>query len=150
MKILKKFNAIVRGGLLRIKKTPEWENAIKALEGQEVWFVMDKIWGKRTLPQNSALHLFLTQLAEALNEQGITLQQLLARSVEVYPTMENLKEDLWRPLQIKMFAKKSTTELAKLGEINQIYDSINKAVAFWGIHIPWPSKTSDENFLITN
>ena len=78
----------------------------------------------RSNPQNSSIHLWLKQISDECNEQGITMKMLLSRRMEVKPTMILLKESLWKVAQKKMFNKKSTTQLFKSGEINDIVDVI--------------------------
>ena len=56
-------------------------------------------------------------------------------------TMETVKELIWRPLQMHVTKKKSTTKLNRV-EIDKIYDIFNKYLADRaGVHIPFPSKT---------
>lgn len=98
--------------------------------------------GNRTSKQNSAIHLWLTQVAEELDRHGFTIQNVVAkiRRAEIRPTMENLKEVMWRPYQIAALKKESTTELNKL-EVDKVYEGLNKFLAenFDGMHIPFPS-----------
>ena len=82
----------------------------------------------RTTQQNSALHLWFTQLAEALNEKHFTVRDILQKSVQVDWTPVLVKEVIWRRLQESMFGKKSTTQLFKSKEIDQLYDTINRVV----------------------
>lgn len=83
---------------------------------------------KRTVQQNNALHLWFQQLADALNEKGITAQQIFSRPVENFWTPEIVKE-IWRKVQKAMFGKRSTTQLFKTGEIDKVYDVLNKLIS---------------------
>ena len=60
-------------------------------------------------------------------------------------TMQLVKDNLWRETQKTLFKKESTTQLLKLGEIEQIYDVINLALGKRGIHVPWPCKETLNN-----
>lgn len=93
----------------------------------EVEIKITKKKGLRTDQQNAALHLYFTQLSTALNEKGITAEQIFIGKIEHFWTPVIIKE-MWRKIQIAMFKKRSTTELGKLEEIDKIYDAMNKAI----------------------
>lgn len=114
-------------------KNPDWNE----------FFEMVRPDDKRTSEQNSAIHLYLTHISEALNEAGLSIQEVLKSfKMDIEWTPENAKEILWRTAQIRMFNKKSTTELEKTsGEIDKIHDVINRFLATLGIkYIPFPNK----------
>ncbi len=97
---------------------------------------------KRTQRQNSALHLYLTQVAETLDREGHTLQDIVKciTKVEIRPTMHNVKEVIWREIQKAQLGKNSTTELSKQEDIDKVYDAMNKWLGhYFQIHIPFPS-----------
>ena len=94
----------------------------------------------RTLLQNNSLHKYLTMLAEELQEAGLDMKQILKPHIEIPPTPELLKDHLWRPIQISMFGKQSTTELTTI-EVNKIYEVLNRHLGEkFGVHVPWPAK----------
>ncbi len=100
----------------------------------------DEISKQRTLQQNSALHLYLTQVANELVNQGQTMQNVVKeiKKVEITPTMYNLKEMVWREIQKAHLGKDSTTFLTKQ-EVNEIYDIMSKWLAVhFEIDIPFP------------
>ena len=86
---------------------------------------------KRTLSQNASMHLWLTQLAEQFNRRGITLKAVVSRldEAECQVTKENLKEAVIKPIARALYGKDSTTQLNKIGELDQIWDVINKWVS---------------------
>jgi len=96
----------------------------KKYKGAEIKPVRDF----RTLKQNSALHLWFTQLSEELNEKGFDMRKLIRQEVELSWTPYNVKEYLWRPFQKALFGHKSTTKLAKTEEIDKIYDNLNRVI----------------------
>ena len=99
---------------------------------------------KRTLTQNAALHLFCTQVADALNDGGFDFRTFVK---EGYPVPFNemlVKEYLWRPIQKAITGKESTTKPTR-AEYGLIYDSLNIKLAEHGIFIPWPSKDHANN-----
>ena len=94
---------------------------------------------RRTSKQNQALHLFFSLFAELLNEHGLDQRKFLKPGIEIPWTKESVKEQIWRPIQIAMFDKESTTEL-ETREINQEFDVLNRNLAEkHGLHLPFPS-----------
>lgn len=97
---------------------------------------MDKT---RTTRQNSALHLMFTQLADTLTENGLDMKKTLKPEIDIKWTPENVKEYLWRPIQVALLNKKSTTELTTK-EIDQVFDIICKHLGEkFGLTIYFPS-----------
>jgi hypothetical protein len=95
----------------------------------------------RTDQQNRAMHLLFQQVAEALDREGHTVQDVTKaiKRAEIRVTPEIVKEVIWKPLQEVMYGKKSTTELEK-HEVDRVYEVLN----FWlgqnfQLHIPFPS-----------
>lgn len=133
----------VFGGL---KWKPEeheaWRSFLQEHDGEEVTITQEqKSKGTRSSQQNRALHLWLGQLAKALQDKGVTLQDVVKeiRKTEIQPTMENLKEVVWRPMQLALTAKESSTQLTK-PEVTAVFDAINLFLAHrFEIHVPFPS-----------
>ena len=77
------------------------------------WF-KDKLTVKtRSNAQSRALHLYLTQLADQLNNAGYTFTNSIG--MELPFTMELIKETIWKPTQKELFNIKSTTQLKYRG-----------------------------------
>ena len=99
----------------------------------------------RTPRQNNSLHLYLELVAEALNDAGYSIQEVLKNfTMELDWSKESVKEILWRTAQKKMLGKKSTTELRKQEDIDKVFEAMTR---FLGEklqieYIPWPSVTS--------
>ena len=99
---------------------------------------------KRTEQQNKALHLYFTQIAEALNHEGfdvrIILQVIAEKGVDMMWSPALVKELLWRRIQKKYLDKHSTIELDSLQEIDRIYDMLNKFLSEnFFVSVPFPS-----------
>lgn|SRR3990167_3889834 len=95
---------------------------------------------RRTLTQNSALHLFFTQLADAFNNAGLDMKKVLKEDAEISWTTENVKNYLWRPIQEALIHKFSTTELDKVQDINRTYEELNRHISTkFGISVQFPS-----------
>lgn len=95
----------------------------------------------RTPKQNSAMHLYFTQVSEALNEAGYGVKRFFdeVKKVEIDWSAGQVKENIWRPLQQAMTEKYSTTELEKI-EVDAVYEQVNKVLSEIGIHVPFPSE----------
>jgi len=101
---------------------------------------------RRTSQQNKALHQYFRLLAQAFNEAGLDMRLVLKPEVSISWTPKNIKDYLWRPFQIVLTNKRSTTELGKLREIDLIYDNLNRHLSEkFGLSVPFPS--SELNFL---
>ena len=95
---------------------------------------------KRTEQQNRALHLYLTQVATALNDAGLTIEEVLKNfTIELNWTPETAKEILWRTAQKRLLQKQSTTELNKTEDITLVWEAVNRFLAKLGVEsIPFP------------
>lgn len=85
----------------------------------------DKSFKKRTISQNSALHLYFQQLADVLTDAGLDMRIVLKPDIDIRWTKESVKEYLWKPIMEKMFGNKSTTEMTT-GQIDEIFEVITK------------------------
>jgi len=104
---------------------------------------MEKPKKNRTNQQNNALHLWLSQVAQVLCENGESMQHILSNTkFEIMPTKESVKVMIFKPIMQAMFGKKSTTELNKQQEIDKVVDVIIKHFGDRGISIP-PFPSSD-------
>ena len=94
----------------------------------------------RTTTQNKSLHLFFTFIAEELNELGIEYQYtgISGKTFELRYTADLVKEYVWRPIQIALFQKQSTTKLTTK-EMNDIIDVITKFFGERGVVLSFPS-----------
>jgi len=99
---------------------------------------------KRTNKQNASLHKYCTELADLLNEHGITVKKLF-EEVEADNTMESVKQ-LWRTFAFMKYGKTSTTELST-DEVNKIYDEVNRHISQWGLHMAFPSYENTDEYL---
>ena len=95
--------------------------------------------GTRSAAQNSAMHLYFTQLAQELNDAGLDVRSTLREDIDHEWNKDLVKELIWRPIQVAMKGKDSTTKLFKM-EVSDIYETINRHMAEkFGISVPWPS-----------
>jgi len=96
---------------------------------------------KRTGQQNKALHVFLAQLADTLNDSGFTQMKVLKHDAEIPWTTTTAKENLWKPLQEAMINRLSTTEASK-ADYSAIHFVLSQHLASTlGVTVPaWPSR----------
>ncbi len=96
---------------------------------------------RRTDTQNASLHLWLRQVAEALNDAGFSVMEVMRHDAEIPWTEHSAKELLWRPVQKVMVGEESTAECNKLD-----YAAIEQVVSrhisqSTGVTLPpWPSE----------
>ena len=134
------FKGKVSGG----KFWPEHSNKtydlyVASFEGREVEVTIKKFVKKRTDRQNRALHLWFTQLAQALNKDGFDMKAVIKEGIDIFWSPYTVKEHLWRPVQKAYLGKESTRNL-DTGEIDKIFDIINKGVGEkTGVYVPFPS-----------
>lgn len=95
---------------------------------------------KRTLTQNSALHLYFRMLADALNDAGLDQRKTLKPNVEIPWNEAAIKELIWRPIQLAVVSKESSAELTT-SEVQEVYEVLNRHLANrFGITVAWPER----------
>ena len=94
---------------------------------------------QRSDQQRKALQVYCRQVAYVLNDQGITFTMFFRSGFEVPWSMDIVKDEIWRPVQISLFKKISTTK-PLTNEYQQIFEPINRKLSEYGIHVPWPCK----------
>ena len=102
----------------------------------------------RTSQQNRALRLFCKQLSDTLNILGLEMKVVLKPDYQILWTPQSVLEHLWRPLQKAKFGTTSTTELEKLGQIDEIHEDLMRILGekfgSAGLdYIPFPSDDPD-------
>ena len=148
----KKFNLVIRKTFIypleveALTKKEAKQIAMDYKPKREKWILEDIEYiheeKYKTELQGNALHLYCSQVSKALNEEGVTMVEVLDnfKKFDVFPTMESIKE-LWRNIQFKLFGFRSTTKLKKDGQIDLIYDPMNKVFSEnYGIHLPFPER----------
>ncbi len=113
---------------------------IAMLKSKGATIEMKEKKGTRTLKQNNAIHLYCEMIAECFNEMGWTFkfEGVKGMEIELQYTMILVKETLWKPIQMALFNKKSTTELERR-EVTEVAEKIEQFFALQGIDLPFPS-----------
>lgn len=132
--------------LKKILALDGWDVRQALIEFMKTVKVEDYDVKTRTGKQNNSIHKYLSLMAEALDREGHTMQDVVKaiKRAEIRPTMLALKEIVWKPLQNILLGKESTTKLEK-SEVDKVYEPVN---AFFGrefhIHIPFPHEEKKE------
>lgn len=94
------------------------------------------------------MHVYYGLLAEALNDAGYDVEKFMELAnykVQVPWSKDLVKDLLWRPTQILMTNKLSTTDITSY-EVMMIFDIVEKRVAeLTGVSIPWPCEKERVN-----
>ncbi len=94
---------------------------------------------QRTPLQNRALHKYCQMLADALNDAGLDMKQVLKPEIDIPWTKHSVKDHLWRPIQIIMTGAPSTAS-ALTPEYGEVYKVLDRHLAEkFGVSVPWPS-----------
>ena len=76
---------------------------------------------QRTAQQTTALWLFMTLLAENLNDSGLDMKVVLKPQISIPWTKNSVHDYLWIPIQKIMYGTDSTTFLHKLEQIEKVH-----------------------------
>ena len=100
-------------------------------------FTLEPFHKIRSSKQNAALHLWFTQMADLLNNKGITFESIAG--LEAPFTAEYIKVNWFKPIAFAMFEINTTTKLNS-NQINQIFDVVSKHLSeMTGEFIEFPS-----------
>jgi hypothetical protein len=95
----------------------------------------------RTLSQNNALHLWCRMIGEDLNAAGYDMKKTLRFDADIPWDSEgrNIKKNIWRPVQIAVTGKESTTQ-PTTAQYTEIFDATSRYLSQrTGVYVPWPS-----------
>ena len=130
---------IKKGELVPVAGQMLWEDFKTKNDGE--LFTIEPVKKTRTSKQNKALHVYFQLLADALNDAGFDMKKVMR--VDIPWTAYAIKEYLWKPVMKQQLGKESTRDL-ETKEIDQIYDTVNRAVGErTQIHVPFPSNEPD-------
>ncbi len=139
--MIKNFTGKIEGGKLVPQVRTEFLEALAKMNGG--WFEIKLNNTKpRTKKQNDALHLFCDKLARALNDAGLDQRKVLKPSFSFPWDMLDVKNKLWKPVQLFLLKKESTTELDSHGDINKVHDVLMRELGEkHGVeYIPFPAE----------
>lgn len=101
---------------------------------------------QRTGQQNKSLWLFLTQLADALNNGGLLMKKVLKPEVDIEWNKDLCHDYLWIPLQKAICGTDSTIELEKQADIDKVHETLMRHLGerFGLEYISFPSEEKKE------
>ena len=104
---------------------------------------------QRTLKQNSASHLWYQEMAEALNNAGITIDIVMSHGKwDVNWTPELFKEVVMRNFANAIYHKTKTSEMTTQ-ELSTLIDTVTDSFAKeFGIFVDFPSNEEDNDVYI--
>jgi len=123
---------------------PADEEAAAYVAGMTEGDELELVPSKRTSLQNSSMWLYCTHLAGALNAAGFDLRTFPFRDGLSIPfTKASVMEHFWRPIQMAMVDKKSTTKLGTK-EVSEIYTAVDQAIfdRTGGVRVDFPCRDS--------
>ena len=89
-----------------------------------------------TKQQNKMLHAVFKDIAKGLNEEGISMQEIIKDSFEMMPDADSIKY-LFKQLANKAYGVDSTQDLSTQ-QINNLLDVFIKKFGGYGIEISLP------------
>jgi hypothetical protein len=101
-----------------------------------------KVDKQRTPTQNRCMHKFCNDVAEAMNDQGITFNMFFNPGFEMPWTKEIYLDNVWRVIQKAITGHDSTTRPTPKQYI-EIYEILNRKHSEFGFHVPWPNRFGD-------
>lgn len=155
------FTATKEDGKLAISTPKLWKDELSKYKDGTKFVVTlerktsERKTSRRTGQQNRALHKFFELLADEFNSAGYSIQHVLKYfTIDLDWNTESVKEIIWKPLQLAIIKKKSTTQLDKQTDINKVYDHLNRSLGEkLGIHVPFPideERQQEKQYLTTN
>lgn len=126
--------------LIEFCTTNKWYADKNILNYLETVTVQEEVKEKRTLKQNNSLYKFLTLVADACIERGVTMRQIYEKTTDfdVPPTKERM-HDVWAWFQKNLYKTESTTEL-ETGQVSKVHEVMMKNLGeLFGVeYIDWP------------
>jgi hypothetical protein len=138
--ISKSIQGTIKNGKIVFTNPEGGEIWLELNEGKDIEISLVKET-KRTDRQNRALHLWFEQVAEVMEESGMDMRNVI--KVPLTPTPYLVKEEMWKPIQEKLFGTKSTSEL-NVDEVDKIQKIMSEAMArSLKISVPFPSEPDE-------
>ncbi len=106
---------------------------VDSFQDGAVYEVDIKNLDKRSLKQNSSIHLYCEKIAQTLNKENFFIQDVIKMNTKW--NMIKVKEMLFKPVVKSLYTKDSTTKLNK-DEFELIIDTLTRYMAQKGVTIP--------------
>lgn len=102
---------------------------------------------KRTTKQNGCMHKYRKDLADALNDAGMSVPVVMKMIPTMNPdwTPTAIRERIWLPFQETKYNVQTSADLDTV-QIQRVYLNINRWTSEqFGINVDWPSVDSLKN-----
>lgn len=110
------------------------------MSGTDLTVTIEKTKRKRTNTQNAAIHKYCDMLADKLNDAGLDMRVVLSHHADISWSMASVKEKLWKPVQMALLNKESTTEQSTV-EVSAVYNHLSRHLSEnLMVYVPWPCK----------
>lgn len=119
-------NSLEKLTLQKICDGKGWEVHGKLREFLKNAEITEEIPKQRTEQQNKALHVYCKLRSDSLNDAGLTVQAVLAKSMDLEWTPFRFKELMWKKSLKRLYGKDSTTKMTKQEEIDNVYNHIER------------------------
>lgn len=132
------FISSIKGGKLQPSTTKAILHTLQPLEGKKCLITIEKLSSKRSLQQNSYLHLLFTIFAEALNDLGnkFTMEEVKELCKAKFCLIDVINENTGEVLGKRI---KGTSEMTKV-ELGEFIESIIRWGAEMQIILPYPNE----------
>lgn len=100
----------------------------------------------RTLPQNNALHLYLSMMAKKLQDAGHDQAMMCAKFKDGFsiPVTQEFLKEVFQTVSENMYQKRHTSELTTK-EMQAVYDAFNNGMGtVFGVSLPWPHREEND------
>lgn len=95
---------------------------------------------KRTNQQNKALHLWLTRLADELNESGQSMGDGVLIRLPIAYTQHNLKELVVKPVMNALYPDITSTTQLTTKQLTHLYQYLDYVISERsGVHVEFPN-----------
>ena len=133
---------IQNGELVPVGGKALWED-FKGKNDGEI-FTLEPFKKTRTQKQNRSIRKWCSNVSKRLSDGGITVKRYFSKPIDTNFTPELVMELIWRPNQINVTGKKSSTQL-ETNEVTKVYEQANLETSEnFFVHEPFPSNMPDE------
>tara|TARA_R110001592_G_scaffold147583_2_gene372052 strand:+ start:1681 stop:2082 length:402 start_codon:yes stop_codon:yes gene_type:complete len=94
----------------------------------------------RTAQQNKGIHAYCREVANQMAAMGLDMREVLKPTIEITPTMELIKNHIWKPVQKAITGEASTKAISKK-DVDKVYQNIARHLSErYDISVPFGKK----------
>jgi len=134
------FLAQFKNGKIEFNSISRYNDFRESVGDCKIRVSIEKIGAKRSLSQNSAMHLYWSQVSAKLIEAGLDAKIVLKPEVDIPMIPELVKKLMWKPIQLARTGKEHSSDLNK-NEVSIVFEIFNRHLGErFKFHIPFPSR----------